>query len=52
MKESILILKEEHRCISAVLLALKHLAQMAQNAGVKPEFQIFRSMLRYIDEYP
>jgi hemerythrin-like domain-containing protein len=52
MKEAIGILKSEHRSISAVLLGLKHLAEMAQDAGVKPEFQVFRSMLRYIDEYP
>jgi hemerythrin-like domain-containing protein len=25
---------------------------MAQDAPLKPEFQVFRSMLRYIDEYP
>jgi hemerythrin-like domain-containing protein len=52
MKESISILKSEHRSISAVLLGLKHLAEMAQDAHVKPDFQVFRSMLRYIDEYP
>jgi hemerythrin-like domain-containing protein len=52
MKESIRILKDEHRSISAVLLGLKHLAQTAQDKRVKPEFAVFRSMLRYIDEYP
>ena len=52
MKESIVILKSEHRSISAVLLGLKHLAEMAQDTRIKPEFQVFRSMLRYIDEYP
>jgi branched-chain amino acid transport system ATP-binding protein len=52
MDKAILTLKDEHRAISAVLLGLKHLATMAQDARVKPEFQVFRSMLRYIDEYP
>lgn len=52
MKESITILRDEHRSISAVLLGLKHLAEMAQDAKLKPDFQVFRSMLRYIDEYP
>jgi len=52
MKESITILKSEHRSISAVLLGLKHLAEIAQDRRVKPEFAVFRSMLRYIDEYP
>jgi hemerythrin-like domain-containing protein len=52
MTEAIRILKDEHRSISAVLLGLKHLAQLAQDPQVKPRFQVFRSMLRYIDEYP
>ena len=52
MHKAILILKDEHRGISAVLLGLKHLAEIAQDARIKPEFQVFRSMLRYIDEYP
>ena len=52
MKEAIHILKEEHRSISAVLLGLKHLAQMAQDARLRPEFAVFRSMVRYTDEYP
>lgn len=52
MKESIGILKDEHRSISAVLLGLKHLADLAQDWKLKPDFQVFRSMLRYIDEYP
>ncbi len=52
MKETIAILKSEHRSISAVLIALKHLAEMAQDRHVRPEWQVFHSMLRYIDEYP
>ena len=52
MHKATLILKDEHRGISAVLLGLKHLAKTAQDASIKPEFQVFRSMLRYIDEYP
>ena len=51
MKESITILKSEHRSISAVLHALKELARMAQG-GARPRFQVLRSMVRYIDEYP
>jgi hemerythrin-like domain-containing protein len=52
MKEAIGILKGEHRSISVILLTLKELARMAQDTRIKPEFQVFRSMLRYIDEYP
>ena len=50
--KAITILKSEHRSISAVLTALKELARMAQDATVRPRFQVLRSMLRYIDEYP
>jgi hemerythrin-like domain-containing protein len=52
MNKAILILKDEHRAMSAVLLGLRQLTAMAQDARVQPQFQVFRSMLRYIDEYP
>ena len=52
MKEAVSILKSEHRSISAVLHALKELARMAHDATARPRFQVLRSMLRYIDEYP
>jgi hemerythrin-like domain-containing protein len=52
MNQAIRILKDEHRSISAILHGLKHLARMAQDATVRPQFQVFRSMLRYLDEYP
>ena len=52
MKEAIAILKSEHRSIAAVLHGLKELARMAQDASARPRFQVLRSMLRYLDEYP
>ena len=52
MKEAITILKSEHRSISAVLHALKELGRMAHDATARPRFQVLRSMVRYIDEYP
>jgi hemerythrin-like domain-containing protein len=52
MKESIRIIQDEHRSMSAVLHALKHLTRIAQDPGVQPDFRAFRAMLRYIDEYP
>jgi len=52
MKNALRILKDEHRSISAVLHGLKELARIAQDAKVKPDFRVFRAMLRYIDEYP
>ena len=52
MKESIGIIQGEHRSISSVLHALKHLTRIAQDVTIKPEFKAFRAMIRYIDEYP
>ena len=52
MNDAVSILKSEHRSISAVLHGLKELARMAHDATVPPRFQVLRSMLRYIDEYP
>lgn len=45
-------IRDEHRSISAVLHALKHLALDAQDARVRPGFEAFRAMIRYIDEFP
>jgi hemerythrin-like domain-containing protein len=52
MKQAIAVLKSEHRSISAVLQALKELARMAHDATARPPFQVLRSIVRYIDEYP
>lgn len=52
MSKAIGILKSEHRSLSAVLHGLNELARMAQDATVRPQFQVLRTMLRYIDEYP
>ena len=52
MKKAITDPDDEHRSISAVLHGLKELARMAQDATVRPRFQVFRSMIRYIDEFP
>jgi len=45
-------IRDEHRTLSAVLHGLKQLARDAQNAGVRPGFEVFRAMIRYIDEFP
>ena len=52
MNKAIRILEDEHRSISAVLSGLKELAHMADEAPERPDFRVFRAMLRYIDEYP
>ena len=52
MNKAIRILRDEHRSMAAVLHGLRHLAHSAQEAGVRPRFEVFRAMLRYIDEFP
>lgn len=52
MNKAISILKSEHRSISAVLHGLKQLARDVQDTRTRPDFRVFRAMLRYIDEYP
>lgn len=42
----------EHRSIAAVLHGLQQLAREAQDARVRPGFDAFRAMIRYIDEFP
>jgi hemerythrin-like domain-containing protein len=50
--KAILKIQQEHRSISAVLHALKHLARDAQDPKVKPDFAVFRAILHYIDQFP
>jgi len=45
-------IRDEHRSLSAVLHALKQLAQDAQGVIIKPQFAVFRAMIRYIDQFP
>ncbi len=45
-------IKDEHRTISAVLHGLRYLSQQALDAGVHPDFAVFRAMIYYIDEFP
>lgn len=52
MNKAIRILRDEHRSLNAVLHGLRHLAHAAQEAGARPRFEVFRAMIRYIDEFP
>lgn len=45
-------IKDEHRTISAVLHGLRYLAQQSLDAKVLPDFDVFRAMIYYIDEFP
>lgn len=52
MQKAISVIYDEHRSISAVLSALRALTQMAQDANVRPKFEVFRAMIYYIDAFP
>jgi hemerythrin-like domain-containing protein len=52
MRDSLQIIRAEHRSISAVLHALKQLANDAEDSAVEPRFEVFRAMLYYIDQFP
>jgi len=52
MNKAIRILRDEHRSMAAVLHGLRHLARAARDARVRPRFEVFRAMIRYIDEFP
>lgn len=52
MNEAIRIIRDEHRSMAAVFSALKELARLAQDPGVKPDFAAFRAMIYYLDAFP
>ena len=52
MKTALNIIRDEHRSISAVLHGLKELARAAQDPSVRPELEVFRAMIYYIDQFP
>ena len=52
MKDALSILKSEHRSISVILAAMRELAYIVEEQAARPDFRVFRAMLRYLDEYP
>jgi len=52
MHKSMRIIYDEHRSISAVLSGLKELTRMARESKHRPDFEIFRAMIYYIDAFP
>jgi hemerythrin-like domain-containing protein len=52
MDKAIRIIYDEHRSLSAVLSALKSLAQMAREGELKPDFALLRAMVYYIFAFP
>lgn len=52
MNEAIRIIRDEHRSMAAVFSALRELARLARDPGVKPDFAAFRAMIYYLDAFP
>jgi len=52
MHSSLRTILDEHRSISAVLSGLKELARMARESNERPDFEVFRAMIYYIDAFP
>jgi hemerythrin-like domain-containing protein len=52
MDKAIRIIYDEHRSLSAVLSALKTLAQMALEGELRPDFALLRAMVYYIFAFP
>ena len=52
MNRALGIIYDEHRSISAVLSGLQELAKLARDRSVRPEFEVFRAMVYYIDAFP
>jgi len=52
MNDVIRTLYAEHRSISAVLSGLRELVRMARSSKQRPDFEVFRAMIYYIDAFP
>jgi len=52
MHSSLRTIHDEHRSISAVLSGLKELTRMARASAQRPDFEVFRAMIYYIDAFP
>ena len=46
------IIRDEHRCLAAVLHGLQYLVHEVREARRKPDFRVFRAMVYYIDAFP
>ena len=52
MHTSLAVIHDEHRSVAAVLHGLRHLAKLASEATVRPDFRVFAAMIYYIDAFP
>ena len=49
--ESIRIIRDEHRSLSAVLRGMLYLVREIRYAGAAPDFEVFRAMVHYLEAF-
>ena len=52
MNKSLDIIHDEHRALAAMLSGLRTLVANIEAGRLKPDFDLFESMIRYVDEVP
>lgn len=52
MKTALKVIRDEHRSLSAVLHGLQYLVNEVREDRRKPDFQVLRAMVHYIDTFP
>ena len=52
MNKSLDIIHDEHRALAAMLSGMRTLVANIETGRLKPDFELFASMIRYIDEVP
>jgi hemerythrin-like domain-containing protein len=52
MKTALNVIRDEHRSLAAVLHGLRYLVDEVREGRRKPDFQVLRAMVHYIDMFP
>lgn len=52
MQRALHVIRDEHRSLSAVLHALRHVSQEYASTGARPDFRLLWAMIDYVDRFP
>lgn len=52
MHRALLVIRDEHRSLSAVLHALRHVTAAYATHGARPDFRLLWAMIAYIEQFP
>jgi hemerythrin-like domain-containing protein len=52
MRTALNVIRDEHRCLSAVLHGLQYFVNEVREDRRKPDFKVLRAMVHYIDTFP